>query len=350
MERKQVNPAPKKSTRRIVYIDILRTIAILAVIMLHCISDHFVSTSLYGSPAWHAVNVLNTLTRMGVPIFFMISGYLLISDTRETTLRKYFSRRLPKILIPFIIWNVIYFIYNAKMYGGVLDPIDFIYRFVTMDISYHFWFVYTLLCLYLIVPVIKPFFNRATNTQLLYVLIISTFPTTIGPIFNKFSGVWLFRFEPLFLGYFGFIVLGYMLGRMTLSRRARLLIYLAGIIGACASIFGTIYLSSPDSIDTFFNSGYGISPYCVGAAMFVLVRQIGEKVTSVRVHKMFSTFGKLSFGVYLSHVIVMDILHRFTDFSHISTAVIFYFIATSVICFVLAFVISKIKILRDILI
>lgn len=336
--------------QRILYIDILRTLAILAVIMLHCISGYFVNAELYGTNSWRAVNILNTFTRTGVPLFFMISGYLLISDEKDTTLRSYFKRRLPKILIPFFIWNAAYYVYYSVQNGADMNLGSFLYRFVTMDISYHFWFVYTLLSLYLVVPIIKPFLRRATNTQLLYALLVAAFPTTIGPLINKLSGVWLFRFEPVFLGYVGFFILGYILGRTSFSFRSRTLIYIAGICSALLSIFGTEALSYSELIDTFFNSGYGISPYCLSSAVFVFVKQLSENITSAGISRTFSTLGTLSYGVYLSHVMVMNIIYDIFAFKHVYESVILGFILTAVICFALTFLISKIKWLRNTLI
>ena len=52
--------------KRIIYIDILRTFAILAVIMLHCISGFFTNAGIYGTLSWNAINILNTLTRTAV--------------------------------------------------------------------------------------------------------------------------------------------------------------------------------------------------------------------------------------------------------------------------------------------
>lgn len=339
-----------KKAERITYIDILRTFAILSVIMLHCISDFFINPELYQTVSWYVINILNTLTRTGVPIFFMISGYLLISDKNDTTIKGFFKRRLPKILIPFFIWNTAYYIYFSIQNNAQMSLSDFFFKFVTMDISYHFWFVYTLLCLYLLVPVIKPFFTTAKNTQLLYVLLVITFPTTIGPLINKFSGIWLFRFEPLFLGYAGFFVLGYILGRTDFSTRARVLIYAGGICAALFSVLGTKAFSSSYVIDTFFNSGYGISPYCLGAAFFVFFKQISKRITSSKICAIFSTLGKLSYGVYLSHVLVLNIICHLVSFSRISEYVVCNFLLTSTICFLLSYIISKIKWLKDALI
>lgn len=216
--------------KRIVYIDMLRWIAILSVIMLHCISQYFIDLNLFGTKTWWEINIISSCSRFGVPIFFMVSGYLLLSDTREKSISEFLKGRLLKILLPFFTWNIIYYIYFALERNEKLSFVSFIYKLVTMDISYHFWFVYTLLSMYLLIPILKKFCNQASNKGMIYLLVIVIFPTTIGTIFNKFSGIWLFRFEPIVLGYFGYLILGYILGRSELHLKARMIIYATGII------------------------------------------------------------------------------------------------------------------------
>ncbi|MBQ3378790.1 MAG: acyltransferase [Clostridia bacterium] len=340
----------KKSHPHLLYMDILRTFAILAVIMLHCVSELLVEPALYGTPAWHALNILNTLGRTGVPLFFMISGSLIISDERPLTPGQFLMRRIPKIFIPFFIWNVVYYVYFACTTQSYANVGDFFYGFAAMGISYHFWFVYTLIFIYLLIPIIKPFLTRATNVQLIYALFVILFPATICPLINKLCGVWLFRFDSAILGYAGFTVMGYLLGRTKLSLRVRLIIYACGIGGALLGVLGTISYSSPELIDAFFNGGYSLPAYCTSAALFVLFKELSKKITSRRAAHVFFTLSSLTYGVYLIHVLVMEIIFADHTPEHVGLTVPLQFVVTTVVSFAVTFLISRVKVLKKILI
>ena len=340
----------ENNKNHLLYPDILRVIAILAVIMLHCISDLFVEPALYATPAWHTLNILNTLARMGVPLFFMISGYLIISDERKMTLGAFFSRRIPKIVIPFLIWNVVYYVYYAYEAQSYASVGDFLFGLAAMGVSYHFWFVYTLIFIYLLAPIIKPFLTRATDRQLIYALLVIAFPTTICPLINKFSGVWLFRFDAVILGYAGFFVLGYLLGRARLTPKIRAAIYVCGVGGAILGIWGTYAYSSMQLIDTTFNIGCSLSAYLIAAAVFTAVRTLSEKSSSPRTARVFYTLGSLTYGVYLIHVLVMRLIFANYTSEHVGVTVALEFLATAAASFAAAFLISRVKILKKILI
>jgi len=51
-------------------------------------------------------NIYGSIARISVPLFFMMSGYLLLPRTES--LRSFYTKRMPKVVLPFIFWSVIY--------------------------------------------------------------------------------------------------------------------------------------------------------------------------------------------------------------------------------------------------
>lgn len=84
----------KDNKERKVYIEQLRIIAILAVIMIHCYAEYFANSSIYGTRTWLAVNTLNGMTRWAVPMFFMISGILTLGTNKQEKVVAYLKRNL----------------------------------------------------------------------------------------------------------------------------------------------------------------------------------------------------------------------------------------------------------------
>lgn len=83
----------------------LRVFAIAMVVILHA-SGLILVEAEFSSYDWWVGNIYNAFTRMAVPIFFMISGYLLLS--KNEGILSFYKKRFSKILLPFIIWTLFY--------------------------------------------------------------------------------------------------------------------------------------------------------------------------------------------------------------------------------------------------
>ena len=94
-------------------LDILRVLASYLVIQVHTGEFYYISptgTVLSGeNPFW--VGVLNSICRTAVPLFVMISGFLLLPIKEEMT--PFFKKRFTRVAIPFVIWCVLYAVYGA---------------------------------------------------------------------------------------------------------------------------------------------------------------------------------------------------------------------------------------------
>lgn len=101
-----------KQEERIEYFDVLRVIAMLAVILNHSFGHFSVDECLkyQNTLIWHVDNTLNTFTRFNVPIFLMISGALLLKNEKSESVEYLFKKRIPRILVPFLVWDMIYIV------------------------------------------------------------------------------------------------------------------------------------------------------------------------------------------------------------------------------------------------
>ena len=97
---------------RMTYLDCLRCLAIFLVIRLHTLVPVVTNTGVYGVPSWKLCVALDAFTRVGVPLFFMLSGYLMLSREGTRQFAAFYRKNLPKLGIPLVVWNLIY-------YGGV---------------------------------------------------------------------------------------------------------------------------------------------------------------------------------------------------------------------------------------
>ena len=88
------------------WINNAKIIAAFAVIMLH-ISSYFLYNS-YLDFNWWTANLFDSSARWCVPVFVMISGYLLLSPEKNYTTLDFYKKRINRIIIPLIFWTVFF--------------------------------------------------------------------------------------------------------------------------------------------------------------------------------------------------------------------------------------------------
>ena len=209
--------------KRIPYLDFLRCVAILLVIVTHTMSPILPDPFYYQARSWYLCLLQNPINRTGVPLFFMISGYLLLQAPSTINICQFYRRHIPRLLVPLFCWNIIYAVWKN------VTPLDLLRKLLSNGVSYHMWFVYTLLGIYLIAPFLKRLVDHCTEQQLSMFLIIILLPTTIIPFCNRILSTKIFLFNPLLEGYIGYFLFGYLLGKCEIKAGWRKIIYIGGL-------------------------------------------------------------------------------------------------------------------------
>ena len=171
--------------KRILYLDFLRCLAIVLVIVLHSIATFIVNPALYQSSSWYVCMIVDPFNRVGVPLFFMISGYLLLSRSSTEHVVMFYKHNIPKLVIPLVAWNIIYFFVEAYYEQREVELYDFMSMFFKQGTSIHMWFIYILLGIYLLSPFLKRIVDRCSQRELMILLCIILFPTTLRPILGN---------------------------------------------------------------------------------------------------------------------------------------------------------------------
>ena len=169
--------------KREIWIDWLRVTACFLVMLTHACEPFYLggegSLILTKSDAlW--VSFLNVLPRACVALFVVASSYL--QFPLHYSSGEFFQRRAKRILIPFLIWSVVY----ALVYG---EPVQN-FKDLLLNFNYaagHMWFVYMLVGLYLVMPLLSPWAEKVGKKELLVYLGIWLF-TTVIPLIRQWVG------------------------------------------------------------------------------------------------------------------------------------------------------------------
>lgn len=321
---------------RIAWLDTVRLIAMLTVIMCHC-ADPF---NFYPGPTppdienikwWGAA--YGSALRPCVPLFAMLTGALLLPVRQETG--PFYKKRISRVLWPFLIWSVLYNLFpwvtgllgqepecilNFFPYSGdgatnqefttSLRNIAWMpFNFSLLDV--HMWYIYLLIGLYLYMPIFSAWVEKASERAKLWFLAAWSV-TLFIPYFKAFADPYIWgacswnEFYALyyFAGFNGYLLLGHYLRHHLPGLRVTLL---AGI-----PLFATGWLvtftgframtQQPDvtaeKMELFF---YYCSPNVVMMTVPLFALCAHMPVRSGRIRRLLANLTACGFGIYMVH-------------------------------------------------
>lgn len=278
--------------------------------------------------------LVSYLTVPCVPLFFMVSGALLLPCKKEITAIDYFKKRIGKVAGPTIAFSLFYMAIN-ELTNGLISILSIPFSAQGHGIL---WFMYTLIGLYLLIPIISPWIKQASKRELEIYLLLWII-TQCYPYLSLFLEVNSSNTGILyyFTGYAGYFLLGYYLNHYSVSLKWLLplaifmlpLPLLNKIFDWNLNFYSAFwYLSAPVTIMT--------------AAWFVGLKRLCEIFT---LNMKLSTISSLSFGIYLIHIFIMRTLlwnwNVITEIHnyYLQTAVValFTFIGSYVVCKIISY-------------
>lgn len=311
-----------QTAQRIYYLDILRILAIMAVITLHAASTPVVRMDFVGTEHWWIANVIDGGLRWTIPVFFMLSGALLLGSKKEESIGSFYKRAFKRLGIPFVVWSVIYFLfkhyYIAQDATDVLTMIGlFFNEFMTDNVYNHLWFMYAILTMYFIAPFLKQMVQNLKKRDLqviigAWILIAFIYPYAQN-FYNEQTGLTFeikFLGIPFFTGYAGYLILGYYLREYSVSNVMKKIIYFGTFISAVAVPLLT-YMLSVDKLvlDERFYGHFAITSVIMATGVFVYVKSINwDKILNVKMRRLVSSLSRSTFGIYFIHMAVETLL------------------------------------------
>ncbi|MBL7635530.1 acyltransferase [Atlantibacter hermannii] len=132
---------------KINWIDNLRGIACLMVIMIHTTTWYITNADVVTPFSWNFSNALNSASRVSVPLFFMISGYLFFGE--RSAERRHFLR----IGLCLLFYSTVAFLY-ITLFTSISPRLSLINLF-QKPVFYHLWFFFAIIVIYLLSPLIS---------------------------------------------------------------------------------------------------------------------------------------------------------------------------------------------------
>ena len=189
--------------KRIIYLDYLRVLAIFGVLLNH-ISANWENALFLNS---EIALFYNSLGRIGVPLFLMLSGVLLLNN--KLPIKEFIKRRYPRVIIPFLFYMTLLIMFFILLNPHILDGNVAVYvikRYLSGR-----WYVWMILGVYLLIPIMASFIKTSKLEGVKYFLIIWLITTAMITL-SKIFGFSLHYLDlTLFSGPIGYLMLGYYL-------------------------------------------------------------------------------------------------------------------------------------------
>ena len=254
-------------------VDLIRTVAIVGVILLHAANDLTISQmNLLEIFRWTTVDVYQSVGRIGVPLFLLLTGALLLQPSKlNEPIKVFFKKRLARIGLAFIFWGAVYFAWDFLVVHQInSQPITTgsIVQGILTGPYYQFWYLYLLLGLYLLTPIMRVVIAHADRSIIKYLLVLWFLGASVLPVFGLFTTYHLDSNVLTITGYVGYFILGAFL--MTVKMRRSLISILISVAVALTAIGTYMIAWSVGGGETYFFQQY-LSPTMIFAAVMVFL-------------------------------------------------------------------------------
>ena len=314
-------------TKRWVYMDVCKIVAFVFIVFTNIVSGVWGTVEI-GSFSWTVLNIYNGISRFSVPLFFLILGALLLNPLKELSAKEIYRTYLIPVFTSFLFWSTAYVLFTYAMYSPELftnfNVPEFI-RTVLAGDPYRHWFVFLIVQLYLVLPILRAMAKSMDACKCFLVLwvifsllittlnrlpAVFTLPGAANGVVFELLGV-LSRIRPVMvIDYMGYAVLGYYLYTCKVTKKTGVYAIIVFVLSTAYTILMTNYMSvrmwMPDQ--TFFEN---ISlNNCISAAAFmVIMKSFGENVWyKNRTYKIILFFSAGAFGIFMTHAFVLRLL------------------------------------------
>ena len=268
-----------KETKREQNLDLLRIVALAAVMLMHSAPENAIPpATAFGAAVLRAVWAGVTWC---VPCFVMISGRFFLDPARRIDARRIWTKSIPRIAAAFAVWSVVYVLFYRFVLARPMGVREMLSQLLSG--AYHMWYLFLIAGLYMIAPLLRPIAaGRKLSGYFLLLFLLMSALTGYGPYLPRVGWAISQTLEnahiQMVLGYSGYFLLGWALTDEGES-----------------PLFYQMYLKPNVIVES--------------AALYAFfARRVPREPASPRARSAIRALADLNFGMYLSHVLFLELL------------------------------------------
>ena len=321
-----------KNKDRFFNFDILKCVAISMVLFIHIVASELYNYGKISGNRWMMANIVDSLSRMCVPIFVMISGFFLLRKDEDVKI--FLKKRFAKILPKFFVYSVIFFIFTIifkdvkdnelfsvffrkSTYKTIISIFfqkesyhNFFSSFFQGKIYYHLWYIYMILSLYLITPFLRKVVEKIERKSINYLVFIWIIFMVLIPFLNVIFKKNIKVYSPTGQ-YVGYFLIGYLIAEKPLNMK-KWQKYTIFLIIVSLTVFLTyIFTKSSGKFFDYFYDYHSVSVFIATVLFYDFFVNIfdGEKVLA-KVKNVIKSVSAKTYDIYLIHPIFLFFCER----------------------------------------
>ena len=304
---------------RLYYVDFIRVIGMYSIILIHV-------TSIF-CPDNSTAYIINQFSRFGVPIFFILSGislyhtYPIIDKKNIST---YYKKRFITIVIPYLLWIIIYFVYEYRHNIEELFTIEALYTVLQSIFlgKRHLYFLIIMIQFYIIYPLIAKIISLKKYDKL---IIISSLIITLYLNLAAFLMRWYINITPfgdlayLYLSVFSWLFY-FILGIYFVKFNEKIKVFVnknKGII-LCLWVIMLMALIMESKLSNTYGSSIKPTVFIYSILSFFIFYYLSEVIVKHAPINILTWLSSQSFFVFLSHILVMELLKTYMFLANIN--------------------------------
>lgn len=322
--------------------DLLRVGCMCCVVYLHAAAPSF--QNLAHPRMWAMSNLINVAASLAVPLFFMLSGALTLSRGAEVDPLATLRRRLGRVLIPLAAWSALILLHIGQEQSWE-EARQGLSHILGTPVNVAYWFVYALVPMYLLSPLLKGMADALDRRRWRYLLLLwlgLTLGLATARGFLPANRQFLLTEHPSLNlnavgGYLGYFLLGAYLDRLEKLPSRRLLLWGTVAASAATAVCAWVDSHALGLWSDRFTGYLTVFTALRAAGAFLLAKSLwGQRQTP----RWLGALSGCSFAVYLAHPLIIlhadDVWHDLTGLwvlTNISHYLVFYLgvLATSIL-------------------
>lgn len=273
-------------------IDFLRVISAAVIVILHSVTAPMGNVS---SPipllTERVLTLIHSLTLWAVPVFFIITGYCLLLKSECNY--KYCFLHIRKFVIVLFTVGLFYALLEEVYSIGTVNGLvvfEAVKNVIAGKLWEHMWFVYAIIGIYLVMPVVHGFINQERKDSFILIAILFAF-NILFPVFQKWIPIGV---DLPFGGYLFYVCFGGVIAKYGIRKREIIVISIAGLMSA--AYLGVHYNGKiAESIDL-------LAVCTMALAVFLIFEHM-----KIQPSRLLLTLAKCSWGIYLLHPLIINV-------------------------------------------
>ena len=289
-------------------IKLLTVVATYLVILLHTAAIPFS----YFHLAWSVSVMYEALGRIAFPLFLLIAGY--VSLNKNESLLSTLKTRVLDLVIPLIAWSIIYIIYNKEVNADT-TPVSLL-ELLSKPAYPHMWFIYTMILLYLVTPLLNTFIQNGSQQRVNYTVTVWFVLASVYVLFDNVKANLLeHKAIPvasnidMVVYLSGFYIIGGVARRFDINPKvviSGVIFILSTVLTAVMTYSLSISTFAPNEVFLFYSAPTLVVVSLAGFFMLLNAPfQYGKRAIRV-VHGL----SRLSLGIFFVHMLVLEAVLR----------------------------------------